>query len=185
MAISKFSRGCPADQRQRRAASFFRANLGSEGREGATVTASCSLPAHPIFSFHCQQPPPSSKYTLQASTSATGAMCACFAALPFHPPLIVCHHMSERLNIRPKQSVYQLNIFCRDLCFCNTTSTIKPFKPSKWAKHLQNTSRSVSSVQTSSDEGSYHHLWTATGTLFVLQRVVWWLHLKHAICFTF
>ena len=83
-----------------------------------------SLPTTPSFS-------PSSKYTLQASTSATGAMCTCFAALPFHPPLIVCHHMSERLNIRPKQSVYQLNIFCRDLCFCNTTSTIKPFKPSK------------------------------------------------------
>ena len=91
----------------------------------------------------------------------------------------------QRLNTRPKQSVFQWNIFCRDLCFCNTTSTVKPLKPSKWAKHLQNTSRPVSSAQTSSDEGSYHHLWTATGTLFVLQRVVWWLHLKHAICFTF
>ena len=47
-----------------------------------------SLPSTPSYS-------PSSKYTLQASTSAAGAMCGCFAALPFHPPLIVCHHMSE------------------------------------------------------------------------------------------
>ena len=90
----------------------------------------------------------------------------------------------QRLNSRPKQSVFQWNIFCRDLCFCNTTSTVKPLKPSKWAKHLQNRSRTVSSAQTSSDEGSYHHLWRAAGTLFILQRVVWWLHLKHVICFT-
>ena len=85
--------------------SFFRTNLGSEGMAPPSqpVAASPPIPSslyianNPLLVVSTTTPSysPSSKYTLQASTSAAGAMCGCFAALPFHLSLIVCHHMSE------------------------------------------------------------------------------------------
>ena len=44
MAISKFYQGCPAQQRQRRAASFFRTNLGSEGMAPPSQPVAASPP---------------------------------------------------------------------------------------------------------------------------------------------
>ena len=188
MAISKFFQGCPAQQRQRRDASFLGLTGVRRGWRHRHSQLQPPRPSHLLFSLPTTpsySPSPSS--TLFKLLLVLLVLCAValllfqFTPLSLSSFVIIC----QRLNTRPKQSVFQLNIFCRDLCFCDTTSTVKPFKPSKWAKHLQNTSRPVSSVQTSSDEGSYHHLWRATGTLFILQRAVWWLHLKHAISFTF
>ena len=120
---------------------FFRTNLGSEGMAPPSqpVAASPPIPSslfianNPLLVVSTHINP---LLVLVVSTRfklllVLLVLCA-VALLLFHfTPLSSFVIIRQRLNTRPKQSVFQLNIFCRDLCFCNTTSTVKPLKPSK------------------------------------------------------
>ena len=136
MAISKFYRDCPAKDRQRRAVSFFRTNLGSEGMAPPSqpVAASPPIPSslyianNPLLVVSTTTPSysPSSKYTLQASTSAACAMCGCFAALPFHPSL------SHRLSSYVRGWIHdQSRVFSSETSFAETSAfVIQPVQSS-------------------------------------------------------